>query len=266
MNLSLEETITLGVEREMKKKKAKMDKIPLNKTVPKMVGQKEIKKEKVSKMLKEDAEFKKMYDYAKELGYDKLNTSLEMTYDNGANTTIIILTSNDKKMIFVLKNSFNNITQDSNCSEEFLLMKFENVNGTITLTMFNKEGGVVLDFFNGSIISEWGHHSCNYWVCLGHCYSTISGIIRGICESVCSVCWPVLLDPLPGDEILCAPCFLCYAVPAAFCVGNCIEPCYWYPCQDDCNEYDDYYDAGWIYYCSDANTQKRYGNYRRKVG
>ena len=55
----------MRIENEMKKKKVEMDKIPKNKTIPKMINQKEVKKEKISKMLKEDSKFKEVYDFAR---------------------------------------------------------------------------------------------------------------------------------------------------------------------------------------------------------
>lgn len=235
-----------------------MAKISYNKTIPKVINQTEINSEKVSEMLRKDSKFKEIYDYAEELGYNKLNKSLEIKYDNGANTTITMLMSDNKTAIAILKNFYNSI-QDSNCSEQSFLMKFDRINDTITITLFDREGGIIIDMYNHSIISEWGHHSCHRWVCTGFCVEQTAGpLYFQLCEHLCGACFFALADfPILGDEAACIPCFACMGIPYAYCYGNCFNtPCYWYPCQEDCDESDGYYDSPWDYYCDGNNRMK----------
>ncbi len=257
---TLEETNLMKINNEIKRKEEKMAKIPFNKTMPKMISQREIKKEKIKEKLGKDSEFREMYDYAKKLGYIKLNKSVEINYEGGLNATITALVSNNNSAIFILNNFFNNISQDSNCSKKSFLIKFGKINDTLTITMFDKEGGVVLDLLNGSIINEWGHHSCSYWICLGNCYSEIAPAIRYAfgCGSMCAVCFIALLDPLPVDEIICLGCLACMAIPAPLCAFDCLSPCAWYPCRDDCTEQNE--EGPWEYYCKE-NERWKHKNY-----
>jgi hypothetical protein len=244
--------------KKFKTSKQQIEDLKLNKTLPKVVSQKEIKKEKVSKILAEDSKFKEIYNYARELGYTELNKSIEIIYDNGANTTVTVLTSNNNSAIFILNNLFNNTDKNSStCSKQSFLMKLSSINGTATVTMFDKEGGVVLDLLNGSILYDWGHHSCTWWACEGFCYSTLMDnfYYSTLCGWAFDFCLPVLLDPIPGDEIICIPFILCMAGPAALCAGNCVaDQCYWYPCQEDCTDQDTY--GSWEYYCNGNNRMK----------
>ena len=81
---TLEETIVLKVNNEIKKKRELMANISFNRTIPEVISQKEIRLEKFSGMLRKNKDFKDTYEYAKGLGYTELNRSIEMTYNNGA--------------------------------------------------------------------------------------------------------------------------------------------------------------------------------------
>ena len=227
---------------------------------PQIISKKNISNKQFQNKLNKDIKFKKTYEYAKELGYTKLNKSEEVLYDNGISAIITPVTS-DNESIFLLKYSFGNLTNLINCSEESLLMRFRGINGTATLTMFNREGGVIIDLLNGSIISEWGHHSCSWWKCNGYCWKKAIetySIVSTLCGMVCiDLCIPALFDPVLGDEVICFPCLACMAGVAAWCAGGCTaNSCSYYPCSADCDDSDGYYGSSWEYYCN--------GSYRYK--
>lgn len=234
---------------------------PLERNItPQIISQKMISNNQFQNKLNKDIKFKKTYEYAKELGYTKLNKSEEVLYDNGISAIITPITS-DNESIFLLKYSFGNLTNLINCSEESLLMRFQGINGTATLTMFNREGGVIIDLLNGSIISEWGHHSCSWWKCNGYCWKKAIetySIVSTLCGMVCTdLCIPALFDPVLGDEVICSPCLVCMAGVAGWCAGGCTaNSCSYYPCSADCDDSDGYYGSSWEYYCDGSNRYK----------
>lgn len=259
INLSLEETIVLKVEREINKKKSKMDKTSQNKPSPKIIDQKKVRPEKILEKLKEDINFKEIYDYAGELGYDKLNNSLEVNYDDGTIVTFTEIYSDsslNKKLMFLVNKKRDSIRRT-------FIMEIAEENGTNTLQIYDKNNGVIINLSDYSIISEWGHHSCSWGNCVGF------GIELALANGATTLCGPLCSQLCIKNPTLagCSPCLLCISGLFFAIEEICSDipiigqgACYYYPCFDDCNEYDGYYNSPWQYYCN-GDYQKRYRNY-----
>jgi len=195
---TLEETITLKANNEIKKKRETMANISFDKTIPKIISQKEIKLEEVSEKLERDSEFKETYEYAKELGFTKtLNESLIMFYDDGTNITFIPLISEENNAVFLSYYQFS----DRNCEgkkERTLIMTLKEEKNITMLSIFNNEGGMNIDLLNKSIISTWGHHSCFWTDCMQYCFDFVNinypWYYGGLCMKPCELCVPIAKD------------------------------------------------------------------------
>lgn len=217
---------------------------------PQIINQKMISDIQFQNKLTKNIKLKNITDYASKIGYIPFeNGTQEVTYDNGLKAIIAPMQlknkSLDNKAVYIASFSQND---SSNFS---FVAQIQNENGTPTITMFNEEGGVVIDLINGAIIREWGHHSCSYWQCIGHCayYWIFIGNLGYFCKAACTACYG-----LPGPWT-CGPCIACLIVFAADCGVNCYsDNCYWYPCQKDCS--DENYCESFVYYCDGDDRRK----------
>lgn len=263
-NPSFQEKIK-NISFENKKRLSELDKELLSKWLPHMINQKKINEEKINDLLVDDINFKNMYNYAKELGYDKSNVSLEIIYDNMADvilTTFYNKSSTNKEIIFLVK------IKDKNNSNQFL-MGLEEKDGTPILKMFDKSGGIIINLTDSSTISSWGHHSCAYWDCVRYgilWYDENTDFNKIGCFNLCSTVLVSIETPVGPVSIgLCAGCLLSAGLSSLeFCsetLGG--DPCYFYPCQDDCDDYDGYYNSPIVYFCNgnDQYVHRKFYNF-----
>ncbi|MDP2946485.1 MAG: hypothetical protein Q8N88_00060, partial [Nanoarchaeota archaeon] len=186
---TLEETIVLKANNEVKKKREAMANISFDKTTPKIISQKEIKSEKVLEMLEKDPEFKEVYDYAKELGLGKLNYSIGVDYDDGKKATIVMLSNEsslditNKRLTFLV-----NVINNEGAFKKSFLMEIEEENETRILKIFDQEGGIIINVSDFTMLSSWGHHSCAYWDCVWYGIQWIEENM-GIPWICIDICW-----------------------------------------------------------------------------
>jgi len=219
------------------------------KSPPNMINQKELKSEKIFEILNEDSNFYKTYQYAKELGFNKLNSSMETVYDNGASATISLLYNNKNKSeggVYLVRYMLSNKT------ESFLIkVENNNISNTTYITFFDEDWGLTIDFFNKSKVKEWGHHSCSVGDCflnaINYFASTTPGsICLFLCDPVCTSFY---------NPWTCSPCIGCLVGIFGGAIYMCNnDPCSWYPCLQDCTDLNYY--GSWGYFC--LNSVDRY--------
>ncbi len=196
-------------------------------------------------------------NYAHGLGFEIIDSPVEHAYDNGT----ALIKPMTKKVLKPL-----NITPLTTKYSDYIvsvktkegqeinfLANFVNENNTVVLTLYNKEGGVKIDFTNKVIIDKWStHNTCNYWTCAGNYILTLFTNPDFIltCGTACSL------------DITGITCILCVTGFAAEGLIDCLsDKCAWYPCKQDCADQNSY--SSYSFYCN-SNELWKYRLYYKK--
>lgn len=233
---------------------------PLERNItPQIITQKTISNNQFQNKLDKDIKLKNITNYANNIGYIPFeNGTQEITYNNGIKAIIVPMQlknkSQENKAVFIVSVSQND------ASNFPFIAKFEEENGTLLLTMFNDEGGIVIDVFNNSLKSSWAlHHSCEYWTCVWYAIQYYLETPDGdICEHVCFHC-SITLELVP----FCSVCIGCIIGIGGAGLLNCAgDNCLFYPCQQDCT--DQNYYGSYEYYCKGNDRWKHKWYYAYK--
>ncbi|MBI2628501.1 LamG domain-containing protein [Candidatus Pacearchaeota archaeon] len=219
---------------------------------PKIANYTIITKEEIVNKLNKDLNFKKVYNYSKSLGYDEIGNSIKVFYSDGRKATFTeVYNKSSKKIPDKLPTFLISITDDKSFDKSFLMELINRDNSSI-LKMYDDVGGVEINLSDLSIVSSWGHHSCAYWDCVVY---GIDWIFSYQNPGQYCIEWCIGVEIVPVNPISVAVCYGCLIGLGATSLELCgLNSCTFYPCQDDCNDYDWY--GSFVNYCKNEDVYK----------
>ncbi|MFH1802530.1 MAG: hypothetical protein ABH864_03690 [archaeon] len=225
--------------------------------LPKIINQRQFNSNEKLRNLNKDANFNANYEFIKNKGFSITGDAFEVEYSDGAIVDFFWLIgneSNDTLRVMV------NVNSEKLKDHNFVLEINENL-----LSMYDKSSGTKFNLSDLSEISHWGENSCTGNGCILY---SLQWFFNNGWAPVCNVlftqaCLPAIrIFGLTTPAFLaCLPAIECYQSFSLTGLEVCLlDNCYFYPCQQDCDDQDGPGD-NWNHYCNGNDVWKRKFNY-----
>ncbi|MBU0952856.1 MAG: hypothetical protein KKA90_00320 [Nanoarchaeota archaeon] len=216
---------------------------------PMIISQTMLTQSDIAFRIATDNDLAEQLEFALSLGYT-VGETREVTTTNG---TITLFQLQGTGKIFAARVSpFGTI-----------LLNFSEEN---SLTLFTKTGGMSFNLSDRTVHHSWGDFGksgagCDSGECFYLCAAwniEQNSVYNDICGPVCTTC---LESATVFYSPACVGCATCAAALVGWCSGSCLtDVCAWYPCFEDCNAKDGYYNSQWEYYC-DGDQRWKHRHY-----
>ena len=252
INPSLEDTYLLKTKEESKNTRNSFKNV--SKKIPRIINEQIIEGgQRLNRSAEENGKFNETKNYASKRGYYNYNSSIKIDYDTGAEAWVSLISSNEGKNAFLVEYS-----QDDQSQSFLVEINFSSELNKTYVTYSGSNWGVIIDWSNGSLVEEWGHHSCSVGDCFWYgiqWFIEDDWLIGSLCTTACT---DTCIQNWGGMPLIsCSACIGCIIGLGGGTLLACeINSCAYYPCQYDCNDGDHYNDQ-WEYRCVGDNIYKK---------